>query len=293
MIRPTTRLFTTLLPVSYATLDDRLTISTRFIRPKQSKGMYIGTEERTPCVWQGRSLRLLESGYQQQSGLISLMHQSYTTEEHVGCQHDWIHIFFVVIDDKANNEDAAASVVAASIQGDAANRMCHVSGDDDWWCNLWDRQGDDNVECTEKHKRAIWLLFYWCTKEKYDCYLIEAWKNNMIVNLNRLTITHLTWYTSMKQKHERWSQRTFRLARLHFGRIRTIVIWRIHWLWGLCIHYKWWDQVHDWWLLQTGWFGLHHTNQATQVAIWYIEVVQWFRPPQYGGRYQLTGWRNC
>ena len=110
----------------------------------------------------------------------------------------WICIVFVLIDDEANNKDADAGVVTATVPDDDDDRMCHVSGDDDWWCNLCNCRGDDNVECTEKHKREIWLLFYWCMKEKYDCYLIDTRKNNMIVNLNRLMIPHLTCYTSMK-----------------------------------------------------------------------------------------------
>ena len=97
------------------------------------------------------------------------MHQSLQTEDHVGCQHDWIRIVFVVIDDEANNKDAATGVVVAAIPDDAANQMCQVLGDKNWWCDLCDRRGGDNVKCTEKHERAIWLLFYWYTKEQYDC----------------------------------------------------------------------------------------------------------------------------
>ena len=59
------------------------------------------------------------------------MQQSYVTEDHVGCQHDWIRILFVVIDEEANNEDAAAGVVAAAVPDNDANRMCHVSRDGD------------------------------------------------------------------------------------------------------------------------------------------------------------------
>ena len=98
------------------------------------------------------------------------MQQSLQTEDHVGCQHDWIRIVFVVIDDKANNENAAEGVVAYTVPDEAADQMCQVLGDDNWWCALWDRRGDDNVERTKKHERAIWLLFYWYTKEQYDCH---------------------------------------------------------------------------------------------------------------------------
>ena len=61
------------------------------------------------------------------------MQKSYATEYHAGCQHDWIRIVFVVINDKENDEDAAAGVVAAAVPDDAADRMCHISGEDDWW----------------------------------------------------------------------------------------------------------------------------------------------------------------
>ena len=88
------------------------------------------------------------------------MQQSLQTEDHVGCQHDCIRIVFVLIDDKANNKDATAGVEAAALQEDAADQMCHVLGDNDWWRDLCDLRGDDNVKCTEKHERSIWLLFY-------------------------------------------------------------------------------------------------------------------------------------
>ena len=93
------------------------------------------------------------------------MQQSYAIEDHIGFQHDWIRIVFVVIVDEANDEDAAADVVAAAVPDDAADWMCQVLGDDNWWCDLCDSRGDDDVECTENHERAIWLLFYWYTKE--------------------------------------------------------------------------------------------------------------------------------
>ena len=98
------------------------------------------------------------------------MQQSLKIEDHVGFQHDWICIVFVVIEDEANNKDAAKGVVAAAVPDDAADRMCQVSGDGDWWCDLWDCWGNNDVECTKKHERAIWLLFYWYTKEQYDFY---------------------------------------------------------------------------------------------------------------------------
>ena len=56
------------------------------------------------------------------------MQKSYATEDHVGCQHDLICIVFVIIDKKANDEDAATGVVAATIPDDAADQMCHVLG---------------------------------------------------------------------------------------------------------------------------------------------------------------------
>ena len=161
LIRPTTP-FTTLLPANYATLDDHLTISTRFIRPKWSKGRYIGTEERTPCAWQGRSLRLLDSVYRYKLWLISQMQQSYATENHVGCQHDWIHIVFFVIDDEANGKDAAMGVVADAVPDDTTAQMCQVSGEDSWWYDLYDRRGDEDVE---QRRRMHW----------------KSWKRNMIV----------------------------------------------------------------------------------------------------------------
>ena len=49
-MRPTPP-FTNFLPVSYATLDDCLTVSTRFIRPKQSKERYIRTKESERLVY--------------------------------------------------------------------------------------------------------------------------------------------------------------------------------------------------------------------------------------------------
>ena len=98
------------------------------------------------------------------------MRQSLQTEDHVGCQHDWISIVFVVIDNKGNEEDAAAGVVAAALLDNAADQMCQVSGDEDWWCDLCNLWGGDNVKCTENHERDIWLLFYWYTKEQYYCY---------------------------------------------------------------------------------------------------------------------------
>ena len=98
------------------------------------------------------------------------MQQSLQTEYHVGCQNDWIHIFFVVIDYKANDKDAATGVVADAVPDDAVNQMCQLLGDDEWWCDLYDCRGDNDVKCTENHERAIWLLFYWYTKEQYDCY---------------------------------------------------------------------------------------------------------------------------
>ena len=45
------------------------------------------------------------------------------------------------------------------------------------------------------------------TEEQYDCYFIDTRKNNMIVILNSLKIPCLTYYTSIKQKHGRWSQK--------------------------------------------------------------------------------------
>ena len=59
------------------------------------------------------------------------MQQSYATEYHVGCKHDWIRIVFIVIDNEASDEDAASGVVAAAVPDDAADRMCHLSGDYD------------------------------------------------------------------------------------------------------------------------------------------------------------------
>ena len=59
------------------------------------------------------------------------MQQSLQTDYHVGCQYDWIRIVFVVIDDKANKEDAAAGVVTAAVPDNAANQMCQVSGVED------------------------------------------------------------------------------------------------------------------------------------------------------------------
>ena len=58
------------------------------------------------------------------------MHKSLQTEYHVGFQHDLICIVFVVVDNKANDEDAAAGVVAAAVLDDAADRMCQILGDD-------------------------------------------------------------------------------------------------------------------------------------------------------------------
>ena len=37
------------------------------------------------------------------------------------------------------------------------------------------------------------------TKEQYDCYFIDTWNKNIIVILNRLTIPHITCYTSIKR----------------------------------------------------------------------------------------------
>ena len=110
------------------------------------------------------------------------MEQSLQTEDHVGCQHDWIRIVFVVINDEANDEDDAAGVVAAAVPDDAADRMCQISGDDNRWCDLCNLRGDDDVECTEKHERAIWLLFYWYTKEQHDCYFksFDDYSSNLL-----------------------------------------------------------------------------------------------------------------
>ena len=59
------------------------------------------------------------------------MQKSYASEDHVGCQHDLIRIVFVVINNEANNKDAATRVVAAAVPDDAANQTSHVSGYDD------------------------------------------------------------------------------------------------------------------------------------------------------------------
>ena len=61
------------------------------------------------------------------------MQKYLQTEDHVGCQHDWIRIVLVVINDEANDEDAAAGVVAAAVPDDAADQMCQVLGDNVWW----------------------------------------------------------------------------------------------------------------------------------------------------------------
>ena len=172
-----------------------------------------------PCVWQGRSLRLLESGYRWQPGLISQTQQSYATEDHVGCQHDWIRIVFVVIDDKANGEDAATGTTMIELYclrchwrqikqrrcrrrrsgGRRTGQRCRSNVP----CAMYrgttteyaiyviagaTRTSNDDVECTEKHEIAILLLCYWCMKEQYYCYLVNTLKKNMIGNLNRLTI---------------------------------------------------------------------------------------------------------
>ena len=113
------------------------------------------------------------------------MQQSYATEDRVGFQHDWVCNVFVVIDDEANDKDAAAGLLADTVPDDADDWMCRVSGDDDWWCDLRDLQGDEDVERRRRmywkarkrnmivillmYERAIWLLSYWYTKEQYDC----------------------------------------------------------------------------------------------------------------------------
>ena len=102
--------------------------------------------------------------------MISQIQQSLQTEGHVGCQHDWMRIVFIIIDDEANDEDAAVGIVTAAVPDDAANRMCQISGDDDLWCDIYNWRGDDDVECTENHERAIWLLFDWYKEEQYACY---------------------------------------------------------------------------------------------------------------------------
>ena len=99
------------------------------------------------------------------------MQQSYATEDHVGCQHGWIRIVFVVIYDEANDEDAAAGVVAAAVPDDAANRMCHVLG----------TTTDDAIYAIARTTTT--LNAPKITKEQYDCYFIDVWKTNMFVIL--------------------------------------------------------------------------------------------------------------
>ena len=104
----------------------------------------------------------------------------------------WLNrIGFVVIDNRANDKDAAAGVVAATVPDDTADWMCHVpcamyrgttTDDAIYRIARATRTSNDDVECTkkhenyEKHERAILVLCNWCMKEQYYFYPINTLK---------------------------------------------------------------------------------------------------------------------
>ena len=102
-------------------------------------------------------------------------------------------IGFVIINDGANNKDAAAGVVVAAGDGCRNGRRCQSNVPCDMYQGTTTddaiyviagatRTSNDDDKCIEKHEkhenheRAIWLLCNWCMKEQYDCYTINTLK---------------------------------------------------------------------------------------------------------------------
>ena len=100
----------------------------------------------------------------------------------------WLNrIGFVVVDDGANYEEAAAGAMAAAVPDDAADRMCHVpciGGRRLVMQSMWlpGRRGrwttTSNAPKSMKSMKSMKIM-----KERYDCYEIGVWRSNMIVTL--------------------------------------------------------------------------------------------------------------
>ena len=100
----------------------------------------------------------------------------------------WLNcIGFVVINNEANDKDAAAGAVAAAVPDDATDRIFYVpciGGPRLMMKSMWSpgRRGHQTTTSTTSNAPKS-MKSMKSMKEQYYCYVIDVWRRNMIVTL--------------------------------------------------------------------------------------------------------------